>query len=564
MTNWYNEKFRFVIEEARTNRIVTYDLPVNNPRVMRKLSGSSIIEFEVDYRNPKVVDTETGDPILFKPWGHWCHVEYNYMGQRRIFASGIFKPSEVDPQSGILKAEFEGFSAYPNGMPWLQNWNPIAVDPFTVVNRIWTHLQTVNSGSGNLGVVPYSLSLDGTSKVIPPVSDTQLLPGFSFDGQTFVVDFFAVFIRAIDFTDCGDYINKLARDVPFDYFEESEWNQTRTGVNKFLRLAYPSGGAVQSNLAFRLNENVFQAKSRIESEIEWTSDIIIRGWFPGKVYSHEISNADPKRYRRTVLEEDAYINSAERAEAWAKRQLTRRQFPYYWESIIVNMFHPNAPFGTYDVGDLIRVQGSMPWIGDVDQMHRIVAISVDIGTNTCELTLRAEGAFNYDPIFFQGIEANLITNPSFTNNANGWSPVSGLWLRDPMFGNANAGSLFVVADGTTKTVQTEPINVQVRDRVAFSCSVYWQDAVSNPLSNSIRAKAVAYNSSGSVVAEPIFDMEQQPSGDSNDWVTLSGRYYVPNNGSVTSIRIQLEITSGIRSGYVWFDDVYVSKYQLPF
>lgn len=559
MTEWTNEKFRFVIEEARTNRIVTYDLPVSSPKIMRKLSGSSIIEFDVDYRDPRVIDPDTGLPIVFKPWGHWCHVEYGTHSGRKIWASGIFKPSEVDPKTGILHAEFEGFSAYPNGIPWLQNWNPIAVDPFEVVDKIWKHIQSYSNG--NLGVVPYSGN--SSSKVIPPVSNTQMLPGFSFDGKLLIIDFFAIFIRAIDFTDCGDYINKLARDIPFDYFEEAEWNSDRTAISKFLRLGYPEGGVTQENLSFRLNENIFEAKSRIESEIEWTSDIIIRGWFPGKVYSSQITNSDPIRYRRTVLEEDVNINSNERASAWAHRQLTRRQFPNYWESVIVNMYHPNAPFGSYDVGDTIRIQGEMAWIGEVDQAHKIIAISVDPSTNTCELSLRAEGAFNYDPIYFQGVDPNLVSNPSFTNNATGWSAAKGSWSRDSMFGNTNLGSVRVTADGNDKElITTSAINVVQKDRVKFSCAVYWESATSDANSAPIRITANAYNASGKIVSQPVFDAVIVPDGDAGRWFTLSGKWDVPSG--VASIKPQLKVTSAMKTGDIWFDDIYVSKFNLIF
>ncbi len=558
--DWVNDKFRFVIEEARTNRIVTYDLPVQNPKIMKKLSGSSVIEFDVDYRDPRVVDPDTGKPIMFKPWGHWCHIEYNYRGKRKIWASGIMKPSEVDPQTGLLHAQFEGFSAYPKGLPWLQNWNPIAVDPFTIVNKMWTHIQSYSNG--NLGVTVYSLDIDGVSKVTPPASGTLMLPGFSFDGQTFVLDFFAVFLRAIDFTDCGDYVTKLARDIPFDYFEEAEWNSNRTGVNKYLQLAYPNGGVLQSDLSFRLNENVFQAKSRIESEIEWTSDIIIRGWFPGKVYSSTLQNADPKRYRRTILEEDAQINSNERAEAWSHRQLTRRQFPNYWESIIVNMYHSNAPFGSYDVGDIIRVQGVMPWVGEVDMAHRIIAMSVDPTTNTCELSLRAEGAFNYDPIYFQGVDPNLLTNPSFTTNLSGWDQVAGSWSRDALFGSTNLGAVRVTANATDKELRTSSaITVAARDRVSFSGVVYFENAESVVASSPIRLTATGYNSSGVAIVQPIFDGIVQPSGGSDRWVGFGGSWTVPSG--VTSMKVSLRVLDAMSTGDVWFDDLYLSKYHLP-
>lgn len=376
------DRFRFILEEARTGKILAYDLKVRQPQLMRKLSGPSAIEFMLDARDTSVW-TEDGKPIVLKPWGHWCHVEKD----DKIWASGLFQPSDIDPKTGMLQARFQGFSNYPSKIPWLEDWNPIAVDPFEIFRRVWKHLQSYPNG--DLGV-----------EVYPDFSGTQMLPGFSFDGDKFVQDFFAIFIRAVDFVDCGDYLNKLARDIPFDFFEESSWNENHTAINKKIRLAYPRGGVDQENLLFQFGTNVIEGKSKIESEVQWVSDLIIRGWFPGKVYSSQLENADPMRYRRVIMEEDVFLNSDERTAAWSKRQLQRRQFPRQWESIIVNMYHSNAPFGTYDVGDTILIEGEMPWYGKISEPHKILAISVDEETSTCELMVKAEGAFNYDPIVY--------------------------------------------------------------------------------------------------------------------------------------------------------------------
>jgi hypothetical protein len=214
------------------------------------------------------------------------------------------------------------------------------------------------------------------------------------------LDFFAQFIRATDKTDCGDYIDKLARDIPFDYVEQSSWNSDRTAINKQIFLGYPKAGIEQNWLCFIINENVMEAVPHIETQIDWVSDITIDGWFPGTEYSASLTNADPARYRRSISQDDARINSNERAAAWSRRKLTRRQTPAYWDSIVVDMGHPNAPFGFYDVGDRIMVRGLMPYIGYVNQQHKILAIKVDEQKGSCELTLKAEGAFNYDPIFY--------------------------------------------------------------------------------------------------------------------------------------------------------------------
>jgi hypothetical protein len=377
------DRFRFIVEEAITGNILTRDLIVQEPKLMRAISGAANIQFNVNYHDYSAAG------IYFKPWAHWIHAEKLVLGERKIWASCLVVPSEIDKKTGIMHLEAQGFSAYMKKMPWLDNWNPLACDAFEPVHKVWNHLQSFPQG--DLGV-----------EVYPATCGIEMLPGYAFDGQQANFDFFAEFIRAEDKQDCGDHVDKLARDIPFDYLEQSAWNADRTGIDKKLYLGYPNAGAQQDNLSFVLNENVIEAKPHIETEIDWVSDVIIDGWFPGSEYSSSFTNADPTRFRRVVMQDDARINSDERAQAWAKRKLTRRQTPAYWESIIIDPGHPNAPFGTFDVGDRIWVKGVMPWVGDVNQLHKIIAIAYDQKSETCELTLKAEGAFNYDPIYYQG------------------------------------------------------------------------------------------------------------------------------------------------------------------
>lgn len=382
----YYDRFHFVIEDKAGN-ILARDVIAQEPRVTRMLSGPSEIEFKIHPKDPSIQMPGGLGPIKLKPWGHWCHaLKTDLEGNEKIWASGLFQPSDIDPTTGVMTARFEGFSNYPKGLPWLENWNPIAVDPFEVFARVWNHLQSYPHG--NLGV-----------EVYPTDSGTQMLPGFSFNGEEFIQDFFAIFIREVDRLDCGDYINKLARDIPFDYWEESFWNATKTVVNKKIRLAYPAGGVDQTDLVFRAGENVIGATPKQETEVEWFSDITIKGFFPGKQYSSTLANADPDRYRRVMDETDLNIDSNERAAAWAKRKLSRRQFPDQFDSIIIDPYHPNAPFGSFDVGDIIRIVGPIHWVSDaVDVKHKVLAHHWDEKSGQVELKVMAEGAFNYDPI----------------------------------------------------------------------------------------------------------------------------------------------------------------------
>lgn len=383
-------RFRFIVEQAVTGQILSRDLQVQKPKVLRALSGPAKIEFDVDYRDLSALG------ISFNPWGFWIHAEKEIYGERKIWASCIVQPGEVDKKSGVLHLQAEGYSGYPMGMPWLENWNPLVVDPFEVVIKIWHHLQSY--ANGKIGVTVY-----------PAASGLEMLPGYAFDGNILNLNFWAEYIRAEDKNDCGKFIDSLAQNIPFDYVEQSNWNTARTAIQKNIFLGYPKAGVQQDYLSFILNENVIEALPHVEAQIDWASDVIIDGWFPGSEYSATFTNPLPNRFRRVLSEDDARINSNEIAAAWADRKLTKRQTPAYWTDISVIMGHPNAPFGTYDVGDEIWVTGYMPWVGDVHQLHKILAIQVNEEEGTAELTLMASGAFNYAPVFYQGSSSGATT-----------------------------------------------------------------------------------------------------------------------------------------------------------
>lgn len=374
---------KLIVEEVLTGVIVTRDLmTVQPPEVIRTLSGPSSIKFQVMPEDAEGVD--------FKAYKYLIHAETKKTdGTRWIIATGIVQPVEIDPESGMITIEAQGFSNYLDKIPWLDNWNPIAVDPFEVIHRIWNHVQSYPQG--NLGVT-----------VQPANSGTMLLPGFYYDGSEFVLDFFAYFVRAEDYRDCLEEVVSLCRDIPIDFFEQSTWNSNRTAINKVIQLEYPRGGSQLTAVMFRERENLLSSTPAQEEEIDWVSDIIVRSWFPGKMRSSTFSNADTSRLRKVIKEEDALINSRERAAVWAKRKLKRRQIPPSFTTLNLDMHHPNAPFGTYDVGDDIKVMATHPIYGRISAFHRVMSMQVDDVNENVTLVVKHVDGFNYDPVSFEG------------------------------------------------------------------------------------------------------------------------------------------------------------------
>lgn len=525
---------RFIVEQPNTGVILYRDLEVLEPQFGAQLSGPASLKFSL---------APLANPVL--PWGknrQLVHVEMEFNGVRQIVLSTIVKAANVDGESGLMNVECEGFANYVKGKPWLENYNPIAVDPFEIVARVWAHVQ--GFGNAQLGV-----------EVYPQDSGTQMLPGYGFDGTTLNFDFFAIFIRAVDFNDCADQINGLARDIPFDYFEESAWNDDKTEINKKIRLAYPKGGLQQDHLTFIVGENVMKAELAEERDIEPVTDVIIRGWFPGKVYSSRLSNTPSDQLRETILEEDAKINSTERAAAWAKRKLQRRTVPKYWKKIMIDPSHPNAPFENFGLGDSIFVRGINPWYGEIALWHRVISWAYDVKSGFIELQLKVEGAFNYDPIDYDPdlvvtLPPNKLHNGFFGSNLNYWTRVAGAWIRVDSDGFETDGCVRIDCDDGGDLLRSERIAVAPGDLMTAKCYVKWEDVTST--AGPGFTLRLIYSLDGVQVTTVDLDSFDNPTG-LHAWERLEGNFTVP--GGVNEIAIGLVVTANVIDGLAFWDDV---------
>lgn len=544
------DRLRFTVLEVNTNTILTRDLVVKEAEVMTNLSGASRCGFKID--QGQRFGSSYG--INWKSWGQWIipEIETDTYGKICLGAQ-LVSNTTIDPASGDLVIEGTGFSGYPKGIPWQENFNPIAVDPAEVIQRVWAHLQSfVNA---NLGV-----------QVLPSSTGTQMLPGYGYDGSTLSFDFFALFIRAVDFVDSGDIINQLARDLPLDLTEEVTWNADRTAVTKVLRIAYPYGGVRQDYLAFRLGENVISAELADELEIEPVSDVIIRSWIPGKTYTSQLSNADMTRARRTILEEAANIDSNERAAAWALRKLTRRNIPKSFTKITVDPNHPNAPFGSFNIGDSIYVEApDYPWTGDIAEWHRITSISIKDGEPFITLGVKVEGAFNYDPIVYdpdgltEATDAqNLLANGYFNTSLKGWISKKGQWLRVATTGYTNPGSVRIDCDDNGEELESEKVNINPGEVLSVEAVVKDQTITKTGTPPWTYAVAVNTYKIGAQVTRGIVVNSLLREG-TNGFTKIKGNYTVPANGTVDQISVSLLVNSAITGGIAWWDDVKVQR-----
>lgn len=570
------DRIKFSVIKVNTNQIITNDLLYSDAQVMVNLSGPSRCTIKI----PQPEQYRSAAGIDWKTWGYWLIPEIGVGGQRKFLGAQLVNKVNVDPKSGELLIEGLGFMGYPKGIPWLENYNPIAVDPAEVIQRIWAHVQ--NYTNANLGV-----------EVYPASTGTQMLPGYSFDGTELVFDFFAMFIRAVDFQDCGDIITSLARDLPLDMLEEVTW--TGTLPTKKIHLGYKFLGLKQTALEFIQGENVIHSEKAEETDIEPVTDVIIRGWRPGSVYSSTLNIetvneelvqegkpqivADPlERVRRVIMEEDANIDSTERAQAWARRRLTRRNIPKSFKTIIVDPNHPNAPIDNWWLADTVYVKAeNYPWYGTIEGWHRITSITFKSNELLVEIGLKVDGAFNYDPIKFEPnwqdkptTDTNLLSNGYFSGSLAGWLRLNGQWIRISNDGYRNLGCVRVDCDDTNEILESHRVPVNPGGTYNFSAWVKRQTMeFESNINTAVDGIFIAYKTYNNGTLLPVVPTAQRktnwtriagistPQG-TGPWTELQGSITIPAN--VNEVSLVLCVTK-VTGGITWWDDARIDPYN---
>ena len=542
------DRIRFTAIQCNTDEILARDLVAKNARFRVNLSASCDITFTMD-KNEYVVSAAG---IEWKAWSLWIVADLEINGVQKTFAVGILDDNtKVDKKTGELSVSATGYLTYPKGLPYLENFNPIAVDPYEVVQRIWAHIQSFSNA--NVGV-----------NVVPASSGTQMLPGFSYDGNILNFMFFAVFYRAVDLNDCWDIISGLSRDIPFDMIEEPYWNADKTVLTKNVRLGYPQGGLQQNSLTFRVGENVLDAEKADEQTIEPVSDVIIRGWRPNQVMSSKLSNADPTRLRRTIIEEDAQIDSTERAAAWAKRKLTRRNIPPSFKTITIDPNHPNAPLGSFWVGDSIMIEAPhYSWYNEISGWHRVMYIDYDEGKGNCEVGVKVYGAFNWDPIQYDPnyinqptADLNRLANGYFGDNLAGWVTLRGQWFRTTLkvYGtiySSNSGSVRVDCDDAGEDFQSHVVGVTPGEKLRLQCVVMYQNFICPANVDGLQLLGITSINGDTTLGETfVVDKITGPSGNSG-WNMLEMlEWTVPAN--INELRLQFHVDPQVGGGITWW------------
>ncbi|WP_329105522.1 hypothetical protein OG792_32860 [Micromonospora sp. NBC_01699] len=358
MTVW-----RYIAQRALTGEFVHWEVPLARDELTWALSGAGALRGTIA---PDVGALRAPDGrLVLDEWGTLLYAEAD--GQIRwggiVVRSGFNGPA--------WEVEAAGFTTYPHGLPYLGDWASPSVDPAEAFRHIWSHVQ--GSPDGNLGVV-----VDGTA--------TPARLGTT--DEPYALNWWEA-------PDCGGELDTLAQEGRFDYAEEHAWSGPSTIAHR-IRIGYPRIGRRREDLAFVQGDNVTSVVAVDRDGGEYANGIHGLGAGEGRAaVATDVVERDG-RLRRISVYADKSVTSKDRLTTLARGELAIRRNVLEVASVdLIN--HPNAPIGSWQVGDDVLIQAELPWLGEVALWERITGWSL-IGEDRARLLLRRSDAFTYGGI----------------------------------------------------------------------------------------------------------------------------------------------------------------------
>lgn len=241
-----------------------------------------------------------------------------------------------------------GYAGYPKGIPWTGEMSEVQIDPLEITRRIWNHVQSFQRG--NLGVL-----VDATTS---PVRLGTPEPGE--DEENPDPNAGPYELNWWDVPDCGDEIDALSKQTPFDYSEEHAWRPGAQVIEHRIRLGYPRLGRRRHDLRFVLGENIKNIPVVHKKGSEFANEILGIGAGEGRDMIRLSTPGINHRLRRVYVLSDKSVSSVDRLRAYNKIALDIKSDQLLIDQITV-MNHLNARIGSWAPGDEILVQADVGW-----------------------------------------------------------------------------------------------------------------------------------------------------------------------------------------------------------
>lgn len=283
----------------------------------------------------------------------------------------------VEAEDGEYRLEAAGWSSYLNKRfdhhGELRGRGPyVFQDPCVIIRDIWAYAQ--EQPDGNLGVV-----VDSTNSSAK--AGTPAEPWHSYWYET---------------PSLGDHIDDLVKeDGSPDYVNDCEY-QTNGTVKRRLRLGYPRLGARRTDISFRTGTNIVNAPTVDYSGDDFANVIIATGSGEGTATRYAV---DPVRDGGLRMESVLSLPTVNGNDVLGRRAAAERRTRQAMGQVasIEVRDHPNAPMGSWQIGDDVMVAVNNDWVSWAG-WARITAESYKPGDGAddrCTLTLKRADSYHY-------------------------------------------------------------------------------------------------------------------------------------------------------------------------
>ena len=427
------------IAQRVNGEFLDWDLPIKVTDLGWQLSGPGSLRGTVapDTGSLRAADGR----LVLEEWGTYIFAESDGL----IRWGGIVISSGFDDE--VWSVEAAGFSTYPHGIPYLGEFSRIGVDPVDAVKEIWRHLQNFPDGNLNMQIIgsstPVRLGTEGTPESIPGIllaardilarlqsgaiyyedwtwtgapahvgENNDLLlsayPG-AWDDRPAAIAWLTQYVNEnadekisakdpepyllawYEAPDCGGEIDDLAKSTPFDYIESHAWNGEN--IEHRFEIFYPRAGRRRDDLAFIQGDNVANVVSFQSNGDEYANEVNGLGGGEGPTTLRRTTAKRDGRLRRATVYSDKAVGDFARMDALIADELELRRGLLQVSSVDI-IDHPNAPIGSWSLGDDVLIRCTVPWLGNVDIWCRVIGWSLT-GENTATLDLARSDSFRY-------------------------------------------------------------------------------------------------------------------------------------------------------------------------
>lgn len=390
--------WRYIAQRSTTGDILDWDVPfVAEAPPKRELNGPGEMRGTIDPEYLRLMARPDGLPVMSE-WATSLYAEF----EGRIRWGGLV--TNLGFKGQAMQVTCRGYTAYPNGMPYLggtirsgakipKKWaydgkdknhdgyidgskpkkkmpprpkDPISArwDAYDVVRHIWDHLQDYQRGK--LGV-----TLDK--------HDSGYKLGASNGEDPWELQWW-------ENPDCGATITDVMSLAKADYLERHYWDGTKEKILHHIDLGRRRLGSTRNNLRFAQGENIIEIATPSYQGDFFANNIYVLGKGSGAKTARVRVVVDDKRLRRAKLISRKSTANAKTLTQYGKQERAKHDERLTIPSIAIR-HHPNAPLGSWTLGDRILVQVDIPWIGEMAIWHRVIAEEIDPAAGTAVLTL---------------------------------------------------------------------------------------------------------------------------------------------------------------------------------